>query len=172
MWHSNLPCRTSGGWRLMPTGLPLCLTLETGLGSRLVFQPAYREQGFVPINWPMKLHRSLLLSSRVLISPIQSVPLPGSLLINSFLSVCVIALPLGRDKDESNHMSEQTSSAINLKYPILYSPKRLVSVIVKQTKRTWRFQQALFPHVFYSYEFAVFDPSCHASTSSRGAPVY
>ena len=30
-WYSSLPCSTRGGWRLIPTGLPLCLVLDAGL---------------------------------------------------------------------------------------------------------------------------------------------
>ena len=30
-WYSSHPCSTSGGWRLIPTGLPLYLALEAGL---------------------------------------------------------------------------------------------------------------------------------------------
>ena len=29
VWHSTPPCCTGGGWRLMPTGLPLCLAFES-----------------------------------------------------------------------------------------------------------------------------------------------
>ena len=67
VWHSTPPCCTGGGWRLMPTGLSLCLAIGAGL------QPAHRAQGPVPISsWPMRLHRSLLTSSTVFVSPMQS----------------------------------------------------------------------------------------------------
>ena len=52
------------------------------------------------------------------VSPMQSAPLLGSLLIDGFHSF-IIGLPQGRDKEEINHMSEHTILAVNIKYPIL-----------------------------------------------------
>ena len=95
-WYSTPPCNTFGGWRLFPTGLPLCPALECWSSS----QPAPREQGPVPISSPMRLHRSLLFaSSRVFVSPVQPALLPGSPRIDSF-HVLTIGLPQGRDKEE------------------------------------------------------------------------
>ena len=74
-WYSSPPCSTFGGWRLFPTGLPLCPALECWYS----FQPAPREQGPAPISSPMKLHQGLIrVSSRVFVSPVQPALLPGS----------------------------------------------------------------------------------------------
>ena len=77
-WYSGPPCSTFGGWRLFPTGPPLCPALECWSSS----QPAPREQRPVPISSPMKLHRSLLFASsrdsRVFVSPVQPALFPGS----------------------------------------------------------------------------------------------
>ena len=82
-WYSSPPCNTLDGWRLFPTGLPLCPALECWSSS----QPAPREQDPAPISSPMKLHRSLLFaSSRVFLSPVQPALLPGSPRIDGFVS--------------------------------------------------------------------------------------
>ena len=95
-WYSSPPCSTFGGWRLFPTGLPLCPALECWYS----FQPAPREQGPAPISSPMKLHRSLLFaSSRVFVSPVQPALLLGSPRIDGF-HVLNIGVPQGRDKEE------------------------------------------------------------------------
>ena len=43
-WYSSPPCSTFGGWRVFPTGLPLCPALECWSSS----QPAPQEQGPYP----------------------------------------------------------------------------------------------------------------------------
>ena len=48
-------------------------------------QPAHREQDPVPISSPMKLHRSLIASSSVFVSPMQSALTPGSPRIDVFI---------------------------------------------------------------------------------------
>ena len=73
-WYNSPPWCTSGGWRLIPTGLTLVARIRGWSSS----QPAHREQGLVPLSSPIKLHRSLLFfSSRVFVSPMQSVLTPG-----------------------------------------------------------------------------------------------
>ena len=95
-WCSSPPCSAFGGWRLFPTGLPLCPALKCWSSS----QPAHREQGPAPIFSPMKLHRSLLFaSSGVFVSLVQPALLPGSPRIDGF-HVLIIGLPQGRDKEE------------------------------------------------------------------------
>ena len=90
-WHSSPPCSTFGAWRLIPAGLPLCARCWSSS------QPAYRYQALSPISSPMKLHRSLLFSSRVFISPVQSALLPGSPHMDDF-HVLIIGLPQGREQ--------------------------------------------------------------------------
>ena len=95
-WYSSPPCSTFGGWRLFPTGLPLCPALECWCS----FQLAPREQGPAPISSPMKLHRSLLFpSSRAFVNPVQPAILPGSSRTDGF-HVVIIGLPQDRDKEE------------------------------------------------------------------------
>ena len=79
----------------MPTGISLCLALDDA-GLHLN-QLAHREQGPAPISSLMKLHRSLLLgSSRVLVSPVQSAPLPGSPRIDGLHSLD-LSVPQGME---------------------------------------------------------------------------
>ena len=95
-WYSSLPFSTFGGWRLFPTGLSLCPSIELWSSSH----PAPREQGPAPISSPMKLHWSLLFaSSRVFVSPVQPALLPGNPRADGF-DVLIIGLPQGRDKEE------------------------------------------------------------------------
>ena len=84
------------GWRLLPTGYPLCPALEWWYSS----QPGPRDQGPAPISSPVKLHGSLqFASSRVFASPVQPALLPGSLHIDGF-HVLIIGLPLGKEKED------------------------------------------------------------------------
>ena len=63
-------------------------------------QPAPRGRGPAPMSSPMKLHRSLLFaSSRVFVSPVQPVLLPGSPRTDGF-HVLIIGVPQGRDKED------------------------------------------------------------------------
>ena len=95
-WYSSPPCRTFGGWLMIPAGLPLCPALDAGLHlNQLIESKAL-------LQYPRPLRCTGAYSSplrRAFVSPVQSALLPGSPRIDG-CHVLIIGLPKGRDKED------------------------------------------------------------------------
>ena len=72
-WYRSPPCSTSGGWRLIPTGLPLCLTLDAGVIST----SSSRARPCSNILAHEAATGATFFFSRASVSPMQSAHTPG-----------------------------------------------------------------------------------------------
>ena len=94
VWDSIPLCCTSGGWRLLPTGLPLCLAFKPGLHLIQLIE----RQALLQCHYPLSCIGSFF--SRVFVNPMQSALAPGWSMERWFSCICVITgPPQGMEQD-------------------------------------------------------------------------